>query len=116
MAVWLVFRVVVTAFFEDVSVVEAETGAGAVMKPTTPSPAPVGSTQDTTSPENDVPPEVDNSVRQRAVIAMVCSSCSASGKQTSPSSRSAYLARRPSFVAGNLIALGGACKTGHPLG
>jgi len=136
-AVWLVFWVVTAVLFEDVPrrdrpyvttpkkrilpppphgavVVEAETGAGAQTEPTTPSPAPVESAQDITSPENDVPPEVNISARQWAVtatmcwFAMTCFFVLGAWEANIPIFAARTFGSSP-FVAGNLIALGGAC-------
>ena len=139
-AVWLVFWVVVTVLFEDVPrrdrrhvttpkkrilfpsprgkmvvVVAAETGAGAVTKARTPSSASIESTQDTTSPENDLPPEANNiSARQWAVTAATCWFAMAcffvlnAWKANIPIFAARTFGASP-FVAGNLIALGGVC-------
>jgi len=130
-AVWLIFWVVIAVLFEDVPrhdrphvlipkkrilpppprsevVVEAETGA------TTLSSAPVESAQDTTSPENDVPPEVNISARQWAItatmcwFAMTCFFVLGAWEANIPIFAARKFGASP-FVAGNLIALGGAC-------
>jgi len=137
-AVWLVFWVVVTILFEDVPrcdrrhvttpkkrallpsprgevvVVVAETRARTVTEVPTPISAPVEATQDTTSPENDLPPKVNISARQWAVtatmcwFAMTCFFVLHAWEANIPIFAARTFGASP-FVAGNLIALGGAC-------
>ena len=114
-AVWLVFWVVVTVLFEDVP---RRDGRQAITPKTetgtrTLSPAPVEPTQDTTSPENDVPPEGNISVQQWAVtttmswFAMTCFFVLSAWEANIPIFVAHKFGASP-FVAGNLLALGSA--------